>query len=532
MHKVLVTDNILEQGLAPIYEHPSFIVERWTGTSQEELMERIGDFDVLIVRSQTQVTEELLARASKLRVIARAGVGVDNIDLQAATRKGIIVINAPGANTIAAAEHTFAMILAMARNIPQAHESMMRGCWDRSSFQGIELNKKTLGIIGMGKIGTEVAKRAKSFNMSILGYDPYLTEERAESLGIRKSSLDEIARESDFITLHTPLINSTRNLINEDYLKKTKNGVRIINCARGGIIDEKALLNAVNTGAVAGAALDVFAAEPPQDSTLLQHPQIIKTPHLAASTIEAQEKVAAEVSQEIIEILEHGSIHNAVNLNAISGEAQQRMQPFLQLGEWVGQLAIQLLKNAPDKINIHYSGNLLDEDTDFLSRTIIKGILSHHLTDSVNIINAYHLLKEQGIPYTVQKNSKNKGFSNYMELILQQKNETAVIGATVLDGYGARIVQLNHYPVDIRPEKYLLFIKHTDVPGMIGQVGSLLGNHQINIGTMQVGRADKGGDAIMVLTLDKKIDEKLLQQLPLIKGLKEAQMLELAVVSD
>ena len=530
MYNVLVTDSISDNGLTPLYENPHFSVDKMIGRSPADLKEVIGNYDALIVRSQTQVTEELLSHAKKLQVIARAGVGVDNIHLHAATRQGIIVINAPGANTIAATEHTMAMMLALSRNIPQAHHLTTNGQWDRNSFQGVELYQKTLGIIGMGKIGTEVAKRAKSFKMNLLGYDPYLTEERAENLGIKKATLDEIACAADFITLHTPLTNTTRNLINEDYLSKTKSGIRIINCARGGIIDEEALLRSIDSGHVAGAALDVFQTEPPEHSGLFKHPHIIMTPHLAASTIEAQEKVALEVSREIIEILQSKTIRHAVNMPAISGENQEKMRPYFRLGEEIGQLVIQMLKHAPDKIDIHYYGDLIDQDTDLLTRTMIKGVLSHHLTDSVNLINALHLLKEQDVPYNVQKNARNKGFANYMELKVHHGTESAVIGATVLEGYGARIVKLNHYPIDIKPDNNLLFIKHNDVPGMIGKVGSLLGNHDINIGTMQVGRADVGGDAIMVLSLDKRIEENVINELTFINGLNEAQLLELNLV--
>ncbi len=527
MFRVLVTDSISATGLKDLYDHPNFSVEKKKGLSSEKLMEIIGDYDALIVRSQTQVTEELLQHAHKLQVIARAGVGIDNINVNAATKKGIIVVNAPGANTIAATEHTLAMMLALSRNIPQAHHITTRGEWKRSSFQGVELYKKTLGVIGMGRIGTEVAKRAKSFEMNIMGFDPYLTEERAEKLGIKKASMEEVAKKADFITLHTPLTGGTRNLINGEYLRTTKKGVRIINCARGGIINEEDLIQAINSGHVAGAALDVFHVEPPEQEGLFKHPQIIMTPHLAASTIEAQEKVAQEVSSEIIDILEFNAIRHAVNMPAISGENQQKMQPYLRLGEQIGQLVIQLLKHAPDKIDIHYYGELIDEDTDLLTRTMIKGLLSHHLTDSVNLINALHLLKEQGVPYNVQKNASNKGFANYVELKVSHREETAIIGATVLNGYGARIVKINHYRIDVKPESHLLFIKHYDVPGMIGKVGSFLGDHHINIGTMQVGRADVGGDAIMVLTLDKKLEADVFKEISTISDLKEIQLLEL-----
>ncbi|MFZ7942336.1 phosphoglycerate dehydrogenase [Neobacillus sp. 19] len=531
MYKVLVTDGISSTGLVSLIEHPHFVVERQPTLPTEELKKIIGDYDALIVRSQTKVTEDLLLAADRLRVIARAGVGVDNIDVNAATRKGIIVINAPGANTIAATEHTLAMMLSLARKIPQAHQKTAAGEWDRNSFKGVELYKKTLGVIGMGKIGTEVAKRAKSFGMNILGFDPYLTEDRAKKLGMTKASLDLIARESDFITIHTPLTNDTRGLINDDYLSKTKKGVRFVNCARGGVIDEKALVRAIQAGHVAGAALDVFEKEPVADLELLQNPNIIVTPHLGASTVEAQEKVAQEVSAEIIEIFESQSIQNAVNMPQMSGETQAKLQPYLLLGDQMGQLVIQLLnKQAPAKIEINYYGDLIDEDTELLTRTLLKGILSYHLSDSVNLINALHLLKEQGVSYNVVKNASNKGFANYMELSVSNGLETAKIGATVLNGYGARILKINQYRIDVKPEKFLLYIKHRDVPGMIGRVGSLLGDYGINIGTMQVGRTEVGGEAIMVLTLDKALGTEVIRELVLIDGLDEAQLLELSNV--
>ncbi|WP_284036220.1 phosphoglycerate dehydrogenase [Neobacillus sp. 114] len=531
MYKVLVTDGISQTGLKCLVDHANFIVERQPTLPTDELKKIIGDYDALIVRSQTKVTGELLEAAGRLRVIARAGVGVDNIDVNAATKKGIIVINAPGANTIAATEHTLAMMLAMARKIPQAHQKTSCGEWDRNSFKGVELYKKTLGVVGMGKIGTEVAKRAKGFGMNILGFDPYLTEDRAKKLGITKASLDLIAAEADFITIHTPLTNDTRGIINDEFLSKTKKGVRFVNCARGGIIDEKALVRAIQSGHVAGAALDVFEKEPVADPELLQNPNIIVTPHLGASTVEAQEKVAEEVSAEIVEIFENQSIQNAVNMPQMSGETQAKLQPYLVLGDQVGELVIQLLKNsAPTKIEINYYGDLIDEDTELLTRTMLRGVLSYHLSDSVNLINVLHLLKEQGVSYNVQKNATNKGFANYLELSVSQGDETARIGATVLNGYGARIVKINQYRIDVKPEKYLLYIKHQDVPGMIGKVGSLLGDYQINIGTMQVGRTEVGGEAIMVLTLDKTLGTEVSRELVQIPGLDEAQFLELSNV--
>ncbi|MBS4209308.1 phosphoglycerate dehydrogenase [Bacillus sp. FJAT-50079] len=527
MYKILVSDPISDTGLKALYDHPKFVIDKVSGLSAAELKDIIGGYDALIVRSQTQVTESILENANNLRVIARAGVGVDNIDVNAATKKGIIVINAPGGNTISAAELTMAMMLSLARSIPHAHASTSKGKWERSSFKGVEMYGKTLGVVGMGKIGTEVANRAKSFGMRILGYDPYLTEERAEHLGISKATLDEIAKDADIITIHTPLIKETRGIINDEYLAKTKKGVRIVNCARGGIIDEAALVRALNSGQVAGAALDVFETEPSQNFELLGHPNVIVTPHLGASTVEAQEKVANEVSEDIIEIFETHSIRHAVNMPSVSGKTQKKLQPFIDLSEQIGALAVQLLNQAPERIEINYFGEITKEDTDLVTRTMIKGILAHHLGDTVNMINAMHLMKEQGVTSNVSKTSKSKGFASYVELSLYRGDTKSTIGATILNGYGARIVKMNEYRVDVRPEQYLLYIKHHDIPGMIGRVGTTLGNFDINIGTMQVGRADVGGEAIMVLTLDKIVEENVIEALTSLEGLEAAQFLEL-----
>ncbi|MEK3890134.1 phosphoglycerate dehydrogenase [Bacillus sp. FSL K6-3431] len=526
MYKILVAEAISDTGLKALYDHPKFTVDKLPGLSPEELKNIIKDYDALIVRSATQVTEDILENADHMRVVARAGVGVDNIDVAAATKKGIIVINAPGANTISAAELTMAMMLSLARSIPHAHASTSKGKWERGSFKGVEMYGKTLGVVGMGKIGTEVTTRAKSFGMKILGYDPYLTEDRAGQLGISKATLDEIAQEADFITIHTPLIKETRGIINDEFFAKTKQDVRIVNCARGGIIDEAALVRALQSGQVAGAALDVFETEPSTNHELLGHPNVVVTPHLGASTVEAQEKVAHEVSEEIIEIFETESIRHAVNMPKISGETHKKLQPFITLGEQMGMLAIQLLKEAPDKVEINYYGELAKENTDLLTRIIIKGVLSYHLGDSVNLINSLHLLKDQGVSSNVAKNPVTKGFASYVELTLYKGANKSNIGATVLNGYGARIVKMNDYRVDVRPDN-LLYIKHHDIPGMIGRVGSTLGDFDVNIGTMQVGRADVGGDAIMILTLDKKVEQNVIEALVELKGLAGAQFLEL-----
>lgn len=532
MYKVIVTDTISETGLQALLSHAKFQVEQRTGLTPAELIQVIREYDALIVRSQTQVTREIIQAADRLKVIARAGVGVDNIDIEAATEKGIIVINAPAGNTIAATEHTLAMMLALARNIPQAYKSLTSGKWERKLFKGVELYQKTLGVVGMGRIGTEVAKRAKAFQMNILGYDPFLTEDRAKKLGIMKADLNTIAEQADFITVHTPLTAETRGLIDADYLAKTKKGVRLINCARGGIIDEQALIDAVNSGHVAGAAIDVFEHEPPENTDLIHNPKIIVTPHLGASTAEAQEKVAQSVSEEIIDIFENGSVQHALNLPHISAAVQQKIRPYLTLSGQMAELLMQIFKKAPKKIRINYYGELFLEDTGLLTRQMIKALLSFYLDASINIVNVMQVLKAHSLSYSVQKNAAHKGFTNFIELEIEHDGEKAAIACTYLPGFGGRIVSINGYRLDMEPEEYLLYISHIDVPGMIGNVGSLLGKGHINIGSMYVGRQAIGGEAVMILTVDKPVPEEIRKQLLSISDLHDVQFAKIDIPED
>ncbi|GGL53489.1 phosphoglycerate dehydrogenase [Sporolactobacillus putidus] len=532
MFKVIVTDPISETGLQALHAHQEFDVEQRTNLTPDELIDKIKDYDALIVRSQTQVTREVIQAADRLKVIARAGVGVDNINIDAATEKGIIVINAPAGNTIAATEHTLAMMLSLARNIPQAYGSLTSGRWDRKHFKGVELYQKTLGVVGMGRIGTEVAKRAKGFQMNILGYDPFLTEDRAKKLGIIKASLDEIAEKADFITVHTPLTAETRGLIDAAYLAKTKKGVRLVNCARGGIIDEQALVDAVNSGHVAGAAIDVFEHEPPENTGLTNNPNIIVTPHLGASTEEAQEKVAQSVSEEIVEIFTTGAVQHAINLPHISATVQQKIKPYLVLSEQMAELLMQIFQKAPEKIKINYFGELFLEDTGLLTRQMIKALLSYYLDTAINIVNVMQVLKAHSLSYSVQKNAAHKGFTNFIELEISHGDEKATIGCTYLPGFGGRIVSINGYRLDMEPEEYLLYIRHVDVPGMIGNVGSLLGKSHINIGSMYVGRQAIGGEAIMILTVDKPMPETARKEILELPDLHDVQFVKLNVPED
>ncbi len=513
MFKVLVSDPLSELGLQKLLEADDVQVDRKPGLSEQELIQIIPEYDALLVRSQTKVTPAIIEAATRLKAIGRAGVGVDNINIPAATNKGIVVINAPDGNTISTAEHSFAMIMSLARRIPHAYYSMMNGEWDRKTFVGVELNQKVLGIVGLGRIGAEVAKRAKAFNMKVVAYDPFLTEDRAKKMGVTPATIDELVRQADFITVHTPLTKETKYIIGSKEFAKMKDGVRIVNCARGGIIEEKALLQALQTGKVAGAALDVFEVEPPVDNPLTKLPQVIVTPHLGASTIEAQENVAIDVSEEILHVLRNESFKNAVNLPSVPAEVMERLEPYFQLGEKLGHFVAQTAVGGLQEITITYSGELTEVETASLSRTVLKGVLSYHLGEGVNYVNAPHLAKSREIAFTEQKSTANKGFTNLITVMLKTNQEERKVAGTLLNGYGARIVKIDQYPIDIQPQGHLLLINHNDRPGAIGRVGTILGNNDVNIATMQVGRRDVGGNAIMLLTVDRLVSPEVLDTL-------------------
>lgn len=513
MFKVLVSDPLSELGLQKLLEADDVQVDRKPGLSEEELIQIIGEYDALLVRSQTKVTPAILEAANRLKAVGRAGVGVDNINIPAATNKGIVVINAPDGNTISTAEHTFAMIMGLARRIPHAYYSMMNGEWDRKTFVGVELNQKVLGIVGLGRIGAEVAKRAKAFNMKVVAYDPFLTEDRAKKMGVTPATIDELVRQADFITVHTPLTKETKYIIGSKEFAKMKDGVRIINCARGGIIEEKALLEALQSGKVAGAALDVYEVEPPVDNPLTKLPQVVVTPHLGASTVEAQENVAIDVSEEILHVLRNEPFKNAVNLPSVPAEVLEKIEPYFQLGEKLGHFVAQTAVGGLQEITVTYSGELTDIDTAALSRTVLKGVLSYHLGEGVNYVNAPHLAKSREISFTEQKSTANHGFTNLITVTLKTNQEEKKVAGTLLNGYGARIVKIDQYSIDVQPEGHLLLVHHNDRPGAIGRVGTILGNNDVNIATMQVGRTDVGGNAIMLLTVDRQVSPEVLDTL-------------------
>lgn len=529
MFKVLVSDPISDLGISLLVEANDISIDKKTGLSEDELVAIIGEYDALLVRSQTRVTDRIMTAGKQLKVIGRAGVGVDNIDLEAATKRGIVVINAPDGNTITTCEHTFAMMMALARHIPQAYLKTVGGEWDRKSFVGVELRNKVLGVLGMGRIGSEVAARAKAFGMTVLGYDPFLTEERAEKLGVRLASVDDVVREADFITVHTPLTPETRHMIGKEQFSKIKKGVRIVNCARGGIIDEQALVEAIDAGIVAGAAFDVFEEEPPKpDHPFLKHPKIIVTPHLGASTVEAQENVAIDVSEQLLHILRGEPYKNAVNMPPVPADVLSKLEPYFTLGRKLGSFAAQSAEGAVKEIVVGYSGELADVDTQPLTRYVVQGVLSHHLgSDQVNAVNAMHLAKTRGVNIVVNKSHASKGFTNLVSVTLRTGKEEHTVAGALLNGFGERITQIDQYPVDVSPEGHILLISHHDKPGIIGRVGTCLGSNDVNIATMQVGRKLAGGAAIMVLGVDKAVPKEVLSQVADLADLVSAKEIQL-----
>jgi D-3-phosphoglycerate dehydrogenase / 2-oxoglutarate reductase len=505
---ILISDPLSEDGIYPLRQETELElnIDIKTGLQPEELKAIIANYDVLLVRSQTKVTRDIIEAADNLKLIGRAGVGVDNIDLNAATEKGIIVVNAPDGNTNSAAEHTTAMIFALSRHIPQAFTSLKEGRWDRKKFVGVELKNKTLGVVGFGRIGQEVAHRAKGNRMNVIAYDPFLTAEKAEAAGVAYGSVEDVAKAADFITVHTPLLDSTRHMINEDIFNVMKDGVRIINCARGGIIDEDALYNAIESGKVAGAALDVMEEEPFVGNRLLDLPQVIATPHLGASTIEAQESVAVDVSNDILSYFKVGTVQNPVNMPSVPKEVVAKVEPFFDLGEKIGAFVTNLSDEAINEINIYYSGDVANYDVRPLTNNTVKGVLTRHLGNHVNNVNARYLADRNGIKINEQKSTQARAFLSSITVEIVTENDKHSVKGTLLNGLGARIVQVDQYVVDVVPEGNLLFIKHTDKPGVIGRVGTSLAEQNVNIATMQVGRADEGGDAIMMLAIDNTVE--------------------------
>lgn len=531
MSKVLVTDPISEEGLKALKEAGGIEVDVKTGLPEDELAKCIGEYDALLVRSGTKVTSKVIENAKKLKVIGRAGVGVDNVDVASASKHGIIVMNTPGGNTISTAEHTMALIMSLVRKIGPAYMSIRNKQWDRKKFQGTELFGKTLGIVGLGRIGTEVAIRALSFGMKVLAYDPFLSTEKAEKLDIEPVDLDAIFAKSDIITVHTPVTKDTKGLIGKQAFEKMKKGVFIINCARGGIVDENALYEAIKSGKVAGAALDVFENEPPTGSPLLELDSVLATPHLGASTKEAQENVAVDVAYQVIDVLKGGPIRNAVNAPAVDVELLKILQPYINLGEKLGLLISQLIPGQLEELRVRYSGEVSSYNVASVTVAVLKGILGHVMEEPINFVNAPIIAKERGIKVIESKSSIAEDFADLIYVSARtngkQKGEFSVAGTLFGKKKDPRIVRINDYHVDAHPSGVILVLMNEDKPGIIGSVGVILGKNNINIADMTLGRKEAGSKAVTMLNVDSRVPDNVLKEIAKAPNVIDIRMVEL-----
>jgi D-3-phosphoglycerate dehydrogenase / 2-oxoglutarate reductase len=526
--KVLIADSISPRGIDDLSRDNALEVSVQTNLSVAQLLEIIPEFSAIVVRSQTKVTADILKAGTSLRVVGRAGVGVDNVDVETATRRGVVVLNAPGGNTVSTAEHAFSLLLCVARKIPQADASVRSKDWDRKNLEGVELYNKTLGVIGVGRIGSELARRAIAFGMRVIAYDPYLSATRARALQIELvDELDDLFAEADFISLHTPLTPETRHILDAVRLQKTKRGVRIINCARGGLIDETALVNALQNQHVAAAALDVFEKEPlPNDSALRSAPNLILTPHLGASTAEAQESVGIEIAQSIRAALLEGTIRNAVNMPNLDAKTLAIVGPHLRFGEKLGRFLSQIAPKRVDTLNINYSGKVNEVDTTAITRSVLKGFLQLAGGTDVNEVNAPAFAESLGLKVTESRLSAVGDYTDLLELSSLGEGKTVSVGGAFF-GVTPRIVSINSRPVEARPHGVVLVLENTDRPGMVGRIGNLLGDHGVNIATMSLSRNQAGGTALTVLNLDTAPDEALLEEIRASEDIHSAQVIEL-----
>lgn len=520
--KVLAADGISPKGIELLQQDFDVVVK--DKLPAEELLEIIPEFDALLVRSASKVTAEVIEKAAKLKIIGRAGVGVDNIDIPAATAKGIIVINSPGGNTIAATEHTMAMMLSMARNIPIANETTQKGEWNRKKYVGVELKGKTLGVIGMGRIGSGVAKRALAFDMEVIAYDPYINEERAHDLGVTVGTLDDVVSKADFITVHMPLTPGTKNMISMEQMKKMKQGVRLVNCARGGIINEEDLAQAVKDGIVAGAAIDVFTSEPlPADHPLLGVPGIVVTPHLGASTVEAQIGVSIDVAEGVKAALHGEPVATAVNMAPVSPQVMKVISPYLTLAERLGCTLCSLAEGPIKNVEVTYTGEITEVNTKLLTTAVIKGMLNPVMEKEVNYVNAPGFAKERNIKIKEIKSKESEDFANLITVRIQAGGKEFSVQGTLFGNEG-RIVRINRFRVDVDPHARILICPHINRPGVIGVVGSLMGEAGINISGMQVGKTDVEGTNLMVLSVDHDIPADVLAKVKAIDGIFDAKL--------
>jgi len=524
--KVLVSDNISSKGV-DILKKAGLDVDVKTGMKPEELIACIGNYEGLVIRSATKVTAAVIEAASKLRVIGRAGSGLDNVDKASASKKGIVVMNTPGGNTMTTAEHSIAMLFSVARLIPQATASMKAGKWEKKKFMGVELYHKTLGIVGLGNIGSQVAKKAQGLEMNVIAYDPFLSEDKAKATGIRKVSLDELFAQSDFITIHTPMTAETKGVINSKTISRMKDGVRIINCARGGIINEADLFEALKSGKVAGAALDVFEKEPPENNPLLTLDNVVCTPHLGASTEEAQENVAVAVAEQIADYLVFGVIRNAVNFPSIPNEQVPRLQPYINLAEKIGGFSAQIFKGGVTEITVEFRGAAAEINTAPVTIAAIKGFLTPILIETVNFVNAPIIAKERGIEVKEIKSNDAGDYNSMIALKIKANGRESYVAGTLFSKKDPRVVLIDKFKVEIVPEGELLLIYNNDKPGVIGNIGMLMGKNNINIARMHFGRETAGGMAISVVSIDSVPTPEVIEEIKRLPNILSVKQISL-----
>jgi D-3-phosphoglycerate dehydrogenase len=524
--RVLVTDSLQEVGVAALRAE-GLAVDVIPTLTPAELARRIAPYAGLVVRSATRVTAEVIEAASSLRVIGRAGVGLDNVDLEAATWRGIVCMNTPGGNTIAAAEHTLALLLATARRIPQAHAHLKGGKWERERFLGAEVYGKTLGIVGLGRIGAEVARRAQGFAMTVIAYDPYLTAEVAQRLGVELVDLDALYRRADFITVHVPLTRDTRGLIGAAELAKMKDGVRLVNVARGGIVDEAALAAAVQSGKVAGAALDVFEWEPPWGSPVLDLDGVVVTPHLGASTEEAQSAVATAIAQQVADLLVRGVVRHAVNAPSVDPELVRELAPYLTLCQKLGSFLGQVGEGRMAEVSLRYAGEVAALTVEALTVTFLRGLLAVILEENVTDVNAPYLARQRGLRVVEARTPVSEDFASLISAELSTDVGAWQVAGSLFHRREPRIVEVDRYRMEAHPAGWMLVFTNDDVPGVIGRIGTLLGTHAINIAGMQLGRKSPGGRAVSILNLDSPVPDPVLRELRALPAIRSATLVRL-----
>ncbi len=513
MKKILISDNLSEEGIEIFKRTPGIEVDVKTKMTPDELKAVIGEYDGLVIRSATKVTQEIIDRAGKLAVVGRAGIGLDNVDIPAASKRGIVVMNTPGGNAVTTGEHTIAMMLSLVRMIPQATASMKAGKWEKSKFTGHEFMSKTLGIIGTGRVGSIVADRAQGLKMKVIAYDPFISPEAAQQLGITLASLDEIFRQADIITVHTPLTKETRGVINAAAFAKMKKGVYIINCARGGIVSEKDLYDALVSGKVTGAALDVFEEEPTKNTALIALDNVICTPHLGASTDEAQINVAIAIAEQIVAYLTTGEIKGAVNFPSVSAELLTVIRPYLTLAEKLGKFEAQLVSGAIEEVIIEYSGEILSYNVAPITISLLKGLLTPILNESVNYINAPLIAKERGIKVVEAKSSEVQDFTSMISVTTKTAKGEAYVAGTIFGRQAPRIVRINKFTVEVIPEGRMFVLFNEDKPGVIGNVGTTLGQSGVNISRLHLSREQVDGKAMVVLSTDSVVSPDVIEKL-------------------